>query len=365
MGVTGAGINRLGYDYTNDRLVSLQDTNFSDVTTISFITDLLPLSCVTTDITSTTIDPAYLPQTNTGHAFSIAYHTVDDLFYTFTQQQDGKDGYSSVDPSTADSTFINGYITADSQNPPLETIVTEAFSVGFQFILSIAPPESATITACGGQMIENLDEEEIIDITCGSIIVTVINGDIDLVVVSTEGDSAEVSLDTADEFFFDDDTFTLESTVGTAEVTIVAEDETTTEITLEEDNSITVDPETTIIIADPDNPTDVVIVVDGEEETIPPGESAASSPEQAIQNLIDVAISMNVHQGTENSLISNLDSAIDKLTDTNPNNDSAACGQLGSFENKVDAQDSKKLTTEQAETLRELVSDIKSAIDCI
>jgi len=98
--------------------------------------------------------------------------------------------------------------------------------------LSSTGSTSATITACGGQMIENLDSGETVDITCGSINVKVINGDVDLVVVSTEGDSAQVSLDTADEFFFDDETFTLESTAGTAEITVVAEDETITEITL-------------------------------------------------------------------------------------------------------------------------------------
>ena len=67
---------------------------------------------------------------------------------------------------------------------------------------------------------------------------------------------------------------------------------------------------------------------------------------------------------TANALLSNLDSAIEKLADDNTNNDSAACGQLGSFENKVDAQDGKKLTEEQADSLRELVSDIESAIGC-
>lgn len=89
------------------------------------------------------------------------------------------------------------------------------------------------------------------------------------------------------------------------------------------------------------------------------------TPSQAIQNLIDTVLSMNIHPGTENSLISNLDSAIDKLTDDNPNNDSAACGQLSSFVDKVNAQDGKKLTAEQAETLRELATNIESSIGCI
>ena len=88
------------------------------------------------------------------------------------------------------------------------------------------------------------------------------------------------------------------------------------------------------------------------------------APEQAIQNLIDTVVSMNLQQGTENSLISNLDSAIEKLVDNNPNNDSAACGKLDSFENKVDAQDGKKLNADQATTLRGLAEDILAAIGC-
>jgi len=89
------------------------------------------------------------------------------------------------------------------------------------------------------------------------------------------------------------------------------------------------------------------------------------TPAQAIQNLIDLVLSMELPKGTENSLISNLDTAIDKLEDSNPNNDSVTCGILGSFVNKVDAQDGKKLATDQAETLRGLAEDIQAAIDCI
>lgn len=89
------------------------------------------------------------------------------------------------------------------------------------------------------------------------------------------------------------------------------------------------------------------------------------TPAQAIQVLIDEVISMNLPKGTETSLISNLDSAIEKLADDNPENDSAACGELGSFINKVDAQDGKKLTAEQAATLRTLATDIRSSLDCI
>jgi PKD repeat protein len=84
----------------------------------------------------------------------------------------------------------------------------------------------------------------------------------------------------------------------------------------------------------------------------------------AIQNLLDKIHSMNLQTGLETSLVSNLDSAIKKLLDDDSNNDGATCGELGSFGNKINAQDGKKLTHEQAESFRDLISDIKSSTGC-
>jgi len=89
-----------------------------------------------------------------------------------------------------------------------------------------------------------------------------------------------------------------------------------------------------------------------------------TAPEE-IQDLIDTVVSMNLGKGIENSLTSNLDSAIEKLTDDDPSNDSAACGMLSSFVNKVDAQAGKKLTVEQADLLRGSAEDILASIGCI
>lgn len=83
-----------------------------------------------------------------------------------------------------------------------------------------------------------------------------------------------------------------------------------------------------------------------------------------LQNLSDTVVSMNLQTGIEKSLTSNLDSSIKKLTDDNPSNDYAVCEQLNSFENKVNVQDKKKLSIEQAEILEGLVSNIKSVIGC-
>lgn len=89
------------------------------------------------------------------------------------------------------------------------------------------------------------------------------------------------------------------------------------------------------------------------------------APEQEIQILIDTIDSMNLGSSVENALTSNLDSAIDKLIDGNPSNDSAACGKINSFVNKVDAFEGKSLTTVQADLLRVDAQNILSSIGCV
>lgn len=260
-------------------------------------------------------------------------------------------------PTFGSVTNNNGleYVISDLSDPQGVNIQVPG-SFDFSFIKVNACIDSSSIFVFKGSNT---------NVKCSSITIDVIDGEVSSSFIADNGSTIDILLDTGDSFFFDDKTFEMTPNSGTAEVTIIAEDGTTTEISLIEGNSITVDPKTSIITADPDNTSDVIIIVDGVEETIPPGESVASSPEQAIQNLIDEITSMSLDKGTENSLTSNLDSAIDALTDSNTNNDGAACGKLGSFENKVDAQDGKKLTSEQADSLRELATDIQSALDCI
>ena len=85
---------------------------------------------------------------------------------------------------------------------------------------------------------------------------------------------------------------------------------------------------------------------------------------QATQDLIDTVESLNLGNSLENSLTSNLGTAIDKLVDNNPNNDSAACGKINSFLNKVAAQDGKGLTSPQAAQLTADAQAILVLIGC-
>lgn len=274
---------------------------------------------------------------------------------------DGIDDAVDLDPSIFSSEFQNGGTSGEIISGQGSIWVSGLSDNEIQII------GTGAVSACDNTVMKFVDDEDNASATieCGSIFIDVIQGEIQAELTGIDGSTAISTLDSGDSFFFDDETFTMETLAGDVEIALVAEDGIITEISLSEGNSITVDPVTSIITAGPDNTSDVTITVDGQEKVITPGESVILSPEQAIQNLIDKIISMNLQKGTENSLTSNLDSAIDKLIDNNTNNDSAACGKLDSFENKVDAQDGKKLTTEQAETLRGLVTDIKDVVNCI
>lgn len=68
----------------------------------------------------------------------------------------------------------------------------------------------------------------------------------------------------------------------------------------------------------------------------------------AIDDLIDIIIGMGLHHGTENSLISKLESAKKSLEKGKPH---VAVNKLNAFINKVEAQRGKKLTEEQADLL--------------
>ncbi|MCH7969402.1 MAG: NHL repeat-containing protein [Thaumarchaeota archaeon] len=84
------------------------------------------------------------------------------------------------------------------------------------------------------------------------------------------------------------------------------------------------------------------------------------TPSELIDSIEDLGLPSNV----ENSLKAPLKNAQDKLDDDNPKNDGAACGKMDAFINQVNAQEGKKLTTEQADELREAAQSVKDSIGC-
>jgi hypothetical protein len=82
-------------------------------------------------------------------------------------------------------------------------------------------------------------------------------------------------------------------------------------------------------------------------------------PEEEIEDLFDDLQIMNLPEGTENSLLSKLDTALDCLGN---GNDNAARNILNAFINSVSAQSGKKLTVAQADELITAAQDILDTI---
>jgi len=84
-----------------------------------------------------------------------------------------------------------------------------------------------------------------------------------------------------------------------------------------------------------------------------------------IADLIEQIKSINLHHGTETSLLATLKNAQETLDDGNPNNDSSVCGKLSAFLSKVDQNEAQdKLTSTQANELRETGEIILNEIGC-
>ena len=103
-----------------------------------------------------------------------------------------------------------------------------------------------------------------------------------------------------------------------------------------------------------------LVVNDGTEDS-PPDQVTitALSPQQVIENLIALVISMDLNKGLTKSLTTKLYEAIDYL---NSGDNTGGIDALNSFINSVEAQAGKKLTNEQAD---QLIAEAQSIIDAI
>jgi len=80
-----------------------------------------------------------------------------------------------------------------------------------------------------------------------------------------------------------------------------------------------------------------------------------------IDDLISLVQGLNLPAGLTNSLVNKLGNARDSLDDSNTN---AACNQLGSFINEVEAKRGKELTDAQADQLVGDASRVSSVMGC-
>jgi hypothetical protein len=89
------------------------------------------------------------------------------------------------------------------------------------------------------------------------------------------------------------------------------------------------------------------------------------SPAQAMQQLTDFIPGLGLPKNTETSLTAPLIQTVNLLTDNNPNNDGAACGQLGAFLQQVAAkQTNGQLTLAQAAQLTAAANAIRTSLGC-
>ena len=168
------------------------------------------------------------------------------------------------------------------------TITDELYPLGIRIVTD---PTGGTIPAeisvCGGVSQTFFAAASEVVGTCGSVTWDVISGEIEATLVSIDGETAEISLDAGDEFFFDDDTFTLESITGTSEVLLTGDDGTVSEVSIPENNSITFEPETSTITAPLENTDPIVVIIDGTETVIEPGETETTlSPRTIKENAL-------------------------------------------------------------------------------
>jgi len=91
---------------------------------------------------------------------------------------------------------------------------------------------------------------------------------------------------------------------------------------------------------------------------------ALSTKFREFSDVRDFVRKLGLPSNVENNLRAPLKQAQDVLDDDNPKNDGAVCGKINAFINMVNAQEGKKLTSEQAEKLREAAQSVKESIGC-
>ena len=82
---------------------------------------------------------------------------------------------------------------------------------------------------------------------------------------------------------------------------------------------------------------------------------------EQLSDLVATVQSLDIHQGTKNSLLTTLHSAQQQL---DANDQEGACEDLKAFTNHLRAQYGKKLTTEQANSLTEEANRIREVLGC-
>ena len=195
-------------------------------------------------------------------------------------------------------------------------IIDEPGSFGVRIITDAAGgPTPAEISICGGASQAFFASENEVIGTCGSVTWEVLVGEINGVVVTVDGQTAEFSLKSGDNFYYDNNSFSLQSSEGSSEITLVGNDGSEIIVILSDGSSISFDAETSIITADSSNTNDVIVIIGGKEIIIEPGKTSVSSSAQSIEDVIDELVNLKSEIQNKQS-IKKLDKAINHLQDS-------------------------------------------------
>ena len=129
----------------------------------------------------------------------------------------------------------------------------------------------ASVSVCGDTSTLSLNAGDEVIVTCGSVIVKVITGQVEVVLDANTGATTTATMSAGDSLTFEPSTFTLESNSGTPSITFVAPDSTVATLDLPTGNSLTVDPTTFAITAAQTNPDTIVVFVGEEQHSLSSG----------------------------------------------------------------------------------------------
>ncbi len=179
---------------------------------------------------------------------------------------------------TDDANPSNAFNDNGSPVPTFGTIVTK----GDQTLsfTDLPNPQGVRISATGGAapalvswcsgLSATLESGSSANLSCGSSIIQVVSGSVDVSYTDSEGNSIDSTLLETQDFEFDADTFTISSNTGTATVTLETSDGQIITITIPEGNEITIVPDTLIFSTPDTNTAPVVLEQDGEETPVDP-----------------------------------------------------------------------------------------------
>jgi type VI secretion system secreted protein Hcp len=197
---------------------------------------------------------------------------------------------SALPPADTDGDGIPDVLDTDDTNPsndfndngaPIPTTGT-IISRGDQTLsfTDLPNPQGVQISATGGAapaviswcngLHASLASGSTVNLSCGSSIVQVVSGTVDVSYTDTEGNSIDSTLLETQDFEFDALTFTLGSNAGTAVVTLTTDDGKIITITIPAGNDLTIDVDTLIFSTPDTNDSPVILEQDGEETPLDP-----------------------------------------------------------------------------------------------